>query len=205
MIPDVTPSGVFYLPPTGWLTSFYNPPFLKRPKIYKMNKMSCTDALNEGILFVIPRYLELLQQYKTNTINDRCRRFLPYVRYRVKRNATTFKKLQAKSLLEKENGSYNIGKVVNDLMGFRIILSNVNENKGKIELILKNYKDKGTISRYYYREDNGYRAFHCYFKESNKAFPWELQIWDAKDEYQNNNLHSKHEKQREIILEKGGR
>ena len=28
MIPDVTPNGVFYLPPTGWLTSFYNPPLL---------------------------------------------------------------------------------------------------------------------------------------------------------------------------------
>ena len=28
MIPDVTPNGVFYLPPTGWLTSFYNPPTL---------------------------------------------------------------------------------------------------------------------------------------------------------------------------------
>jgi 2,5-diketo-D-gluconate reductase A len=27
MIPDVTPNGVFYLPPTGWLTSFYNLPF----------------------------------------------------------------------------------------------------------------------------------------------------------------------------------
>ena len=26
MIPDVTPTGVFYLPSTGWLTSFYNPP-----------------------------------------------------------------------------------------------------------------------------------------------------------------------------------
>ena len=30
MIPDVTPNGVFYLPPTGWLTSFYNPPFKKK-------------------------------------------------------------------------------------------------------------------------------------------------------------------------------
>ena len=28
MIPDVTPNGVFYLPPTGWLTSFYNPPLI---------------------------------------------------------------------------------------------------------------------------------------------------------------------------------
>jgi len=32
MIPDVTPNGVFYLPPTGWLTSFYNPPIFKQKK-----------------------------------------------------------------------------------------------------------------------------------------------------------------------------
>lgn len=31
MIPDVTPNGVFYLPPTGWLTSFYNPPKITIP------------------------------------------------------------------------------------------------------------------------------------------------------------------------------
>lgn len=34
MIPDVTPNGVFYLPPTGWLTSFYNPPL--KDYYYKM-------------------------------------------------------------------------------------------------------------------------------------------------------------------------
>ena len=34
MIPDVTPNGVFYLPPTGWLTSFYNPP-CKNIKFYR--------------------------------------------------------------------------------------------------------------------------------------------------------------------------
>ena len=32
MIPDVTPNGVFYLPPTGWLTSFYNPPYFRLAK-----------------------------------------------------------------------------------------------------------------------------------------------------------------------------
>ena len=35
MIPDVTPNGVFYLPPTGWLTSFYNP-----PKIITLNNIN---------------------------------------------------------------------------------------------------------------------------------------------------------------------
>ncbi|PWT38595.1 hypothetical protein DKZ34_11745, partial [Limosilactobacillus reuteri] len=37
MIPDVTPNGVFYLPPTGWLTSFYNPPFRELCAIAKIN------------------------------------------------------------------------------------------------------------------------------------------------------------------------
>ena len=39
MIPDVTPNGVFYLPPTGWLTSFYNPPPKKsfRIKLFILN------------------------------------------------------------------------------------------------------------------------------------------------------------------------
>ncbi|MCC4489430.1 hypothetical protein LMB85_09215, partial [Limosilactobacillus reuteri] len=38
MIPDVTPNGVFYLPPTGWLTSFYNPPFCLFKKIIYIEK-----------------------------------------------------------------------------------------------------------------------------------------------------------------------
>ena len=37
MIPDVTPNGVFYLPPTGWLTSFYNPPTIFIDKNYRNN------------------------------------------------------------------------------------------------------------------------------------------------------------------------
>ncbi|MCT3190208.1 hypothetical protein EFO72_08245, partial [Limosilactobacillus reuteri] len=40
MIPDVTPNGVFYLPPTGWLTSFYNPPSVLFwfPSLYSLKK-----------------------------------------------------------------------------------------------------------------------------------------------------------------------
>ncbi|MCC4512152.1 hypothetical protein LMB70_01750, partial [Limosilactobacillus reuteri] len=38
MIPDVTPNGVFYLPPTGWLTSFYNPPKTSNLMIRELSK-----------------------------------------------------------------------------------------------------------------------------------------------------------------------
>ncbi|PUH33056.1 hypothetical protein DB324_09085 [Limosilactobacillus reuteri] len=43
MIPDVTPNGVFYLPPTGWLTSFYNPPsFLLSKTCVEINSLVAT-------------------------------------------------------------------------------------------------------------------------------------------------------------------
>ena len=56
MIPDVTPNGVFYLPPTGWLTSFYNPPFsLKRD--YFINANELTDKqLNKIGLTITPGF-----------------------------------------------------------------------------------------------------------------------------------------------------
>ena len=44
MIPDVTPNGVFYLPPTGWLTSFYNPPFILADLSPKYEKGIILDA-----------------------------------------------------------------------------------------------------------------------------------------------------------------
>ncbi|RNF37188.1 hypothetical protein EAI06_04030 [Limosilactobacillus reuteri] len=51
MIPDVTPNGVFYLPPTGWLTSFYNPPVLQKltnvdlTKYFKIKPLSLKFSL----------------------------------------------------------------------------------------------------------------------------------------------------------------
>ncbi|WPU43738.1 hypothetical protein [Limosilactobacillus reuteri] len=45
MIPDVTPNGVFYLPPTGWLTSFYNPPKNHHYDVLHVNGNSSTMAL----------------------------------------------------------------------------------------------------------------------------------------------------------------
>ena len=51
MIPDVTPNGVFYLPPTGWLTSFYNPPYFSdciESVINLIDKQEkATDKLNK--------------------------------------------------------------------------------------------------------------------------------------------------------------
>ncbi|MBU5983661.1 hypothetical protein KQ226_10890, partial [Limosilactobacillus reuteri] len=50
MIPDVTPNGVFYLPPTGWLTSFYNPPyFMTNVPTVKLNNGVEMPTLGFGV------------------------------------------------------------------------------------------------------------------------------------------------------------
>ncbi|MCC4458607.1 hypothetical protein LMB92_08325, partial [Limosilactobacillus reuteri] len=51
MIPDVTPNGVFYLPPTGWLTSFYNPPILDIP--------DASDVYEKKYLYFFYSYWDL--------------------------------------------------------------------------------------------------------------------------------------------------
>lgn len=51
MIPDVTPNGVFYLPPTGWLTSFYNPPADKFVVQWEEEKKVYPKAINLGSIF----------------------------------------------------------------------------------------------------------------------------------------------------------
>ncbi|MQB77842.1 hypothetical protein DN433_10545 [Lactobacillus reuteri] len=47
MIPDVTPNGVFYLPPTGWLTSFYNPPIFMGCEFFCFSYVRITINLEE--------------------------------------------------------------------------------------------------------------------------------------------------------------
>ena len=53
MIPDVTPNGVFYLPPTGWLTSFYNPPSQHLSKEvttnYKIRKAARQEEIHRAV------------------------------------------------------------------------------------------------------------------------------------------------------------
>jgi hypothetical protein len=60
MIPDVTPNGVFYLPPTGWLTSFYNPPKNSIGTYFDLNlKMTKTMSFKNG---QVPQSLIMMDQ-----------------------------------------------------------------------------------------------------------------------------------------------
>lgn len=171
---------------------------------YKINKSSCTEAMKNDFLIQVPNYIKSLETYKADVIMPECMSFAPYVRIRVKRYDTVAKKLKAKSIEEQFHGEYHIEKVINDLMGFRIILPEVNQRITDINNMLECYKQESIISRYYTRNDDKYRATHCYFKKDNRTLPWELQIWDVEDKKSNVRSHRRHEQKRSYILKRGG-
>ena len=95
-----------------------------------------------------------------------------------------------------ENGKIPINKCLNDFLGFRIFVDDLESIYDSLQKsILKTQKIK-----IYLREDDKYRAIHIYFKNGrNVYFPWELQIWDIKDSISNEISHREHKQKRKYI------
>ena len=122
-----------------------------------------------------------------------------------KYNAIRFRIKQAESISEKllyymndihENGKIPINKCLNDFLGFRIFVDDLESIYDSLQKsILKTQKIK-----IYLREDDKYRGIHIYFKNGrNVYFPWELQIWDIKDSISNEISHREHKQKRKYI------
>jgi len=113
-------------------------------------------------------------------------------RWRVKRLATAIIKMQYYT------GKHRyVAKTLNDCFGGRLVLKHVNRHSAEIAQLLLMLKQVGYLSRYYYRQDGRYRAWHCYFQNNNTQFPWELQIWDTDDCQHNLAEHQRHEQERQ--------
>lgn len=109
-------------------------------------------------------------------------------RYRIKVFASLMTKLEYN-----QDAHRYMAKIINDLMGIRVILPNLYQNQDLLGRWLESLVAQKVISRYYFRRDGNYRAIHCYFQSQNDYFPWELQIWDLKDARQNYQEHIYHE------------
>ena len=85
---------------------------------------------------------------------------------------------------------YPVNNWLNDIFGVRIILS-----ADEINLVmdlLDDWQEELGLKNWYLREKEDCRDLHVYFKnKSNFYFPWELQIWDAKDLQSNIKNHEK--------------
>ena len=70
MIPDVTPNGVFYLPPTGWLTSFYNPPTQQIMDLRKQKeKVQSRETNQQAKLHSLDEINKLVELHKYGLVD----------------------------------------------------------------------------------------------------------------------------------------
>ncbi len=107
--------------------------------------------------------------------------------YRVKTRESIDDKIARFSVREDQ---YPVNNWLNDIFGARIVL-----DSGEIQSVLDaldDWQDELSLKNWYLRDKEGYRGLHVYFKnKSNFFFPWELQIWDAKDLQSNIDNHEK--------------
>ncbi|APW46364.1 GTP pyrophosphokinase [Rhodoferax antarcticus] len=107
--------------------------------------------------------------------------------YRVKTSESIDDKMARFAAREDQ---YPVNNWLNDIFGARIILSA--EEINLVMDLLDDWQEELGLKNWYLREKEGCRGLHVYFKnKSDFYFPWELQIWDAKDLQSNIKNHKK--------------
>ena len=89
-----------------------------------------------------------------------------------------------------EGGRIPLKKCLNDLLGIRIVIDDDFTYKEIKQYMNENFPDYKCIDS----SKLSYNATHIYFENGNLVFPWELQIWNKKDE-KNNFISHKEYKQ----------
>lgn len=115
------------------------------------------------------------------------------LRTRVKQQNSILCKLQ-KYISAKEQGKVPIVKCINDLFGFRCIVSNDNEYEDIFQVLSEILMEDSQVR--VVRSCHGtYKAIHVYVQEYNYAFPWELQIWKQEDAASNELSHAQYKQE----------
>jgi Region found in RelA / SpoT proteins len=117
------------------------------------------------------------------------------LRFRVKQSESIIYKLIHYFSGKQEKGKIPLNKCLNDLLGFRVIMPGFDHDCEKFAKMCCIIKESYKI-RYINSSKGDYRATHVYFYgESNKNFPWELQIWLPEDYQRNEKSHSLHKQE----------
>lgn len=161
---------------------YYSRINLKNNSVYKL-------VNNEKLLNSIFNYREFINENNIQLLMD----FKQYNTDRAKINIRTKTKNSIefkidRYIQEHENGEVPISKCLNDLFGIRIICS----EELRYEDIKKFIEQKYSKLKCINSSKKEYIATHIYFKQDNFSFPWELQIWNEKDEISNIISHEKY-------------
>lgn len=107
--------------------------------------------------------------------------------YRVKTRESIDDKISRFSSREDQ---YPVNNWLNDIFGARIVLTA--EEINTVMNLLDDWQDELGLKNWYWRDKEGYRGLHIYFKNKNNFyFPWELQVWNEKDLQSNIKNHEK--------------
>lgn len=160
-----------------------------------INKIATKDGINQEFQSLSNKYKSELIKLTIDLLQLQSR--FPGIRYRVKQSESIREKILYYLGPEHEYGEVPINKSLNDFLGFRIFVEN-------LELIYHDLKcdSKVTdiVARMYLRENGDYVGLHVYFKnQNNKFFPWELQIWSINQSELNEQSHKEHKQKRKYI------
>lgn len=116
-------------------------------------------------------------------------------RSRVKQNESIINKLKFYQVGKDGKGAYGLNKCLNDLLGFRIEVEDFNHDCEHFEKMCLDLTTQINIKKINSTKDN-YNATHIYFYgDSNRFFPWELQIWNPIHVETNDFSHAQHKQE----------
>lgn len=168
-----------------WLSGSSVPKSLKKSLV--------ADIELDGLIFKsIVEYIQLLNE-KSADITLPLASVCSYpVTSRVKAQNSIESKIQNYKTEQHERGRIPVNKCINDLFGVRIILQTPLTFEEVRAFIHSAYQDR---YRCVDSSKLGYKAVHIYFKENNRSFPWELQIWNSCDADGNFASHKKYKQE----------
>jgi len=175
---------------------------LKKKQIRHITEV--TEVINQSALFMITdSFYYLLKKYTERLKFVLAQTDLEYdfsdldFRARIKEPASIVGKIKYYRVGKTEEGKMAIQKCLNDLLGFRITVDTFEHTNKNFTLLCEylthNYPNMITARD---ASKGDYKATHVYFfGESNKFFPWELQIWKRCDAINNDTSHSLHKQE----------
>lgn len=158
-----------------------------------LKKSQVSDIDADGTIYKsIMEYVQLLNERSAHITLQLSWVCTCQVTARVKAQNSIEYKIQNYKTERHEFGKVPINKCMNDLFGIRIILASSLTCQEICAFVEDTYQGK---YRCIDSSKFDYKAAHLYFRENNKAFPWELQIWNRCDVESNFASHKRYKQE----------